>query len=363
VSKLRSLDPQEFSFRLDEFRNVKAIVAEHDIASQKEYPPEWFLAVSFLQRYENPFGTSDLQAAHFRIWLIDELWKSRAQWLETFGTPTKVGTMPDGDYKNPDLKSQFSDDIDSIQEECTMVLGDGYNIDFIEATKDGEAFQTAIEQLAMEAVVSILWSFQGTLEGSVSGSRATSEVHADKETQAVELVRQTLEWQINPQLICDLVRKNFPGVEEFPTFEIDRAEGMTAEKAETAVKRLEAIEKAIKMKVDVTVDHVREIIASPVPEPDQGLISAPAAPPNPFTSPPPPVPGEPAIVDENQGPTFAEGEVRDLSTVARKILIQDLAQIAKAEANARPRFKDAIDTYVKETVSDVKKKRQKGSTP
>ena len=209
---LKAKDPSLFEFQTDRFLNITALVLSLDFDDPIDLAPGDFIIFSHLGRYESPYGQSELRAAYRAYWLIDNVWKFRAVYLEKFGGPTLVAKHPAGALESE--RTRLLDILQTVQNETGIVIPEDVTIEAIDIATRGEAdYRSAIEDLRKEILVGLLGSFLTAEEGSRTGARALGEVHRDTVQIFVRFLARLLANTINEQLVRPLVELNFASAE------------------------------------------------------------------------------------------------------------------------------------------------------
>ena len=206
---LKAKDPALFEFETDEFLNITALLLTlDDLADPAALDPADFIIFAHLGRYESPYGCSELRAAYRAYWLIDNIWKFRALYLEKFGGPTLVAKHPPGALESE--RARLLDILATIQSETGIVIPDDVTIEAIDIATNGEAdYRSAIHDLRKEILVGILGSFLTTEEGDRTGARAMGMVHRETVDIFIRFLARLLGNTINEQLVRPLVELNF----------------------------------------------------------------------------------------------------------------------------------------------------------
>ena len=104
LASVKSKDPSEFGFDMDEFLNVRALTHAGSLAPCGRsdghkalgygcnLPAEKFIVYTHMPVYELPHGQSDLRAAYKHWWSKEVILKFWNLYLEKFGMPTAKGT-------------------------------------------------------------------------------------------------------------------------------------------------------------------------------------------------------------------------------------------------------------------------------
>lgn len=243
-STVKSKDPYAFTFRIAMNGDVEAIVQRFGSAmaprgrdaispssAMYEFPPYKFIVSSFQPLYANPYGNSDLRAAYRAYFIKDWAWKFRAIFMEKWGSPTVVGSFPNGTSEA--RRQQLEEVLESIQQETTLTIPEDLKIELIRVATTGNIteYERAISDLNKEILVGLLGSFLAVEEGKRTGARSQGQVHLWIAKLFIEALVYTVQEDINRQMIRRLVDMNYPNVEKYPKlkFELSRVEELLTE--------------------------------------------------------------------------------------------------------------------------------------
>lgn len=217
---LKTRPPHTFRFDLDDPGNITNVVQTTAKRGDIKMSPEIFLHNVYQQEFGNPYGLSDLSAAH-------EFWKAKKFvkrfwliYLEKFGSPTVIGRYDVG--MSDDEIAKMKSLIESIQNNTTMILPKSAPIDIIQPLKDSsDIYERAINFLntaiARAILVPDLLGFSGEKTGGSSGSGGSGGggSHALGVQQfevfmgIIQHERSALEHRITDRLVTPLVALNF----------------------------------------------------------------------------------------------------------------------------------------------------------
>jgi len=219
---LKSKDPFYFGFDFDEFMNLKpngvVMAFAANGATNIPLPSEKFFIFSFLKKYENLYGQSDLRAAYRAYWIKDTAWKLRAIYMERFSGNTLKGKYPRNN--NQALNKQALLDIfKSWQLETGVAIPDDMEIEVMQvATSSDSEYARAMADCNKDIAVGILGESLTLDEGRKTGARNMGEIHKQVVELFIQFLDMVLTADINEQIIRDIVDYNFPGVTDYPEF-------------------------------------------------------------------------------------------------------------------------------------------------
>lgn len=222
LASVKSKDPAEFGFDLDQFLNVRGLTHQ-GLSGQSRLPAEKFIVYTHMPVYELPHGQSDLRAAYKHWWSKEVILKFWNLYLEKFGMPTAKGTYRRGVPK--DQQDELLRVLDKIQQETALVVPEDVTVELLEAQRRGEAgYLAAIEFHNKQIAKAILGQTLSSDEGSRVGSLALARVHMDVLRFYLERLKRDLEETVmREQLIRRLVAINF-GTDRCPLFTLGNLE-------------------------------------------------------------------------------------------------------------------------------------------
>ena len=216
LAALKSKNPDGFSFETDEYGNVTALRGVLGDC----YPPDKFLRYSYMPRYENPWGQSDLRAA-YKPWLAkQQLLRWWTKYLEKFGLPTVTGSYDAERGYGADQQRQLLSLVAQVHNESAIVLPSDMHLGLLETARAAPAgFLEAVEYHDRAIAKSILGQTL-TTDGSGSGATfALGSVHQDVLMFYLHKIQRDLEETvIGAQLIAPLIRYNFGPAVPCPRF-------------------------------------------------------------------------------------------------------------------------------------------------
>ena len=222
ITALKSKDPEYFDFAFDEFMNIKPegiiMTRAADGRIDVPLPSNKFFVFSYLKRYENAYGSSDLRAAYRAYWIKDTAWKLRSVYMERFSGNNLKGKYPrnkDAETNKNTLLSIFR----SWQNETGIAIPEDLEVEVMEvATSNESEYSRSISDCNKEMAIAILGETLTVDEGRKTGARNMGEIHAAVAELLVLFLDMTLTSDINEQLIKPLIDANFADVDEYPEF-------------------------------------------------------------------------------------------------------------------------------------------------
>jgi len=234
LNKLKTRQPFNFNFDLDEFDNLK----EDGLLQQKGFygnilrlPVEKFIIYSHDSEFDNPYGNSDLRNI-FRAWLAKKIvFKAWMIYLERAGIPIAVATHPEG-LEDEDL-NRIDAILKNIQFKSTIRKGESIKIEFLESSRSGIEFSNALEKYDLMIARGIMCpDLMGFSTTAVRGSYSLGRKQFDVFMWVLgKLAKEIEENIIGEQLIKPLIDYNWE-VEGYPKFKLGSlSEDNTANRA------------------------------------------------------------------------------------------------------------------------------------
>ncbi len=207
---LKPKDPTMFFFSLDEFNNVTGLHVLVD-GTKREVDPAKFWLLANNAEYGQPWGTSELRAAHRWYWLKEKLTQWWAIYQEKFGSPTAKGTYPVGTGKA--IQDELLRVLQSIQNETAIVVPENTRVELLEAARGNssgvQGFQQMIQYCDQQMVKAMLGNTLTTSEGNRVGSMALGKVHLDTQELIITRLRRKIEEFVDEQWIRPLCDYNY----------------------------------------------------------------------------------------------------------------------------------------------------------
>lgn len=201
--------PHSFLFDIDDFGDVISVRQAGPI-HENSFRPDYFLHFAYQQEWGNPFGKSDLKAAH-TPWKAKKFFvRMFAIYAERFGTPTTVGKFP-RNYSTTEI-AQFNTILKSIQNNTTLAIPDDALVEFVQATRDGsDVYTKGMDMfntwIARSILVPDLLGISG--EKTSGGSYALGDRQFNLFLKTIDNDRKILEAKINEKIITPVVKANY----------------------------------------------------------------------------------------------------------------------------------------------------------
>lgn len=265
--------PHSFEFDIDDFGDVTN-VRQVGSSSRLDFKPGYFMHFAYQQEWGNPFGKSDLKAAH-TPWKAKKFFiRMFAIYAERFGTPTTIGKFPKN-YGTSEI-AQFNTILKSIQNNTTLAIPDDALVDFIQTARDGSDVYTKGMDMfntwvARSILVPDLLGISG--EKTSGGSYSLGDRQFNLFLQTIANDRRILESKINEKIINPIVKANY-GDTVIAKFEfLPYSEEDSLEMSKTWA---DAVQGKIFKPNEQEVNHFRRSVGFP-----EGPVEIPAADPAP----------------------------------------------------------------------------------
>jgi SPP1 gp7 family putative phage head morphogenesis protein len=328
--------PHTFSFDVADDGRIKAILQDQNMRSGVPIPTNRLIHYIYQPEFGNPYGKSDLRAAH-ASWVTKKfIVRFMAIYLERFASPTVIGRYPTtaGDKEI----ERIHEVLRTIQNVTTLALPEGTTVDFLQPNRDAsETYIKAINAMDMKIARAILVPDLMGMSGEKTGggSYSLGQTQFEMFLGTIQKDRRVMERVINEKLIRPLVQANF-GQKVSAKFEF-----MPVAKEDES-KYAEIWARAVQGKTftpnDDEVNHFRQVLKFP-----QGPVEIPE--PAPL-----PEPGKPPFGDKGKEKPFALKMYRSLTTYEQKV---DFANVTATMKGAEKEMLDAMRADGKSVWSDL----------
>lgn len=359
IRDIKTRPPHTFEFHLTQIGDIEKII-QHQAAINKEFRPDYFLHYVYQPEFGNPYGKSDLRAAH-------QAWKTKKFFLrfwgiyvERFAAPTIIGEYPDDFDSNKVTRLQTI--LKTIQNSTVAVMPEGTKIDFKMPQRDSsDIYENGITLLNTMIARALLMPDLLGISGDQTkgGSYALGQTQFKMFLSLIRKEQEALARKFTLNVLRPLVLANWGDYQCSFAFK-DFSEGDINEAARIWV---EATRANIWTPNEEEVNHLREVLKFPtgavnirkVEEPDPNSL----------------LPGQKGRVPAKgtQKGTEAEDErmnialqpvihFREKTLYEKKI---DFAQITEAfqkiEASVTPKIRSAAKDIWTDYLDQVKDKR------
>lgn len=268
LKNLRYKDPELFSFRFDNLGYFTLRQIDPD-ANGVDLPLDKFVHIVSGYDDENPYGQSIIAECSFWVWVKKNVAKFWAIYAEKFGMPLSKVTVPRN--ADPAELTKAQEIMDAIQEETGIRVPEGFIVEFMEATRSGEAsYEKFIElcnaEISKRTQGATLIAEAGK-RGS-GGSYALGSEHSDLFEDIIFFDACVMEAALTEQLIKRLVRYNWD-VQSYPRFEfIEFSVGIF-------ITFSQSIYNLVQSGLKISTDWVYNILKIPKPKEGEAVLEAP----------------------------------------------------------------------------------------
>jgi phage gp29-like protein len=232
---LKSKDPGDWSFDVDEYKNITCLRHHLD---DKTFDVSRFVVYSYNPEYSNPYGVSDLRACYRNWWSKDLLTRFWNLYLEKYGSPTVKGSYRRGTPKA--AQAELLNILSKIQQQSAVVIPEDMKAELLETVRQGDVgYRIAVDYHNKEIAKSILNMTLITDDGSHVGSFALAKVHLDILRMCLKGLKLDLEESVmKEQVLRPMVRYNFGVDVPVPDFSLGPMEERELAPLSTGIKNL-----------------------------------------------------------------------------------------------------------------------------
>jgi SPP1 gp7 family putative phage head morphogenesis protein len=219
LSKLKTRAPHTFELHTDQYGNISKILQHTGKMGDIELDPNKFILYTYNKEFDNPYGNSDINKGIYRAWWSkDAIIKFWNIYLERFGMPLTVGTMPE--KAGLEERNQLLNVLNNMQAKTAIVIPNDVLIDLKSVASGGSAeYEKAIDKynlmISRKFLLPDLLGFSGAQISG--GSYALGEQQFNIFYNTVEYIRMDLCRLINRDIINPLVEWNY-GKNEYAEF-------------------------------------------------------------------------------------------------------------------------------------------------
>jgi len=272
---LKTRHPGTWLIHTDKFGSIE-MIEQQGINTNLKIDPRTLIHLVNNDKFQNPYGISDLRAAYEPYFLKRHLKRFYGIFLEKAAGPIPVGRYDQG---APDeaIDTLF-DTLKTFQAKTSLVIPKEIEVQFLESKNNGDVYIKGLELMNLMIGRAILLPDLIGLTGSETGggSFALGKEQLEIFFKHVNRRRRTLESLIDNHIIKPVMIANFGEMDHFPKFRFKE------------VKKEEAIEKArvwidsqrakIFKPTDEEVNHFREAMDFPTSD----IVEFPEPAPSPF---------------------------------------------------------------------------------
>ena len=233
---LKSKDPGDWGFDVDEYKNITAL---RHYLDDKTFDVSQFVVYSYNPEYSNPYGVSDLRSCYRNWWSKDLLTRFWNLYLEKYGSPTVKGSYRRGTPKA--AQAELLKVLSKIQQQSAVVIPEDMKAELLETIRQGDVgYRIAVEFHNKEIAKSILNMTLITDDSSQGiSSFAMAKVHLDVLRMCLKGLKLDLEETVmKEQVLRPMVRYNFGVDVPVPNFSLGPMEDRELAPLSTGIKNL-----------------------------------------------------------------------------------------------------------------------------
>ena len=212
VKSIRVRPPHSFKFDIDRFGSIIQILQNTD-KGEISIEPTKLLHHVYQQEYGNPYGKSDMKAAH-TPWASKKFFlRFFAMYVEKFACPPVIGRY------NPNMDqnevTKYYNTLKSLQNSSTFVIPEDTTLEFPQPSRDStDSYIKGLDMFNMWISRSVLVPDLLGISGSKvsGGSFSLGQTQYKLFLNTIEKERQSLQRKITIRLIRPMVNINFGDV-------------------------------------------------------------------------------------------------------------------------------------------------------
>ena len=257
LTRMKTRAPHTFEFHMDKQGNIEKLMQHIGTGNDIEVPMEKVIHYAYQKEFDNHYGKSEFTKGLYNAWWSKQaITKFLNIYLERFGMPTVVGTIP---KSAPAQADRFLDVLKNIQAKTSITMPEGFDVKLLDG-RAGSANDVYIQAInyynLMIGRAMLIPDLMGIAGSETSGgSYALGKEQFDLFYTTIRFVRNELERLINREIITPMVAWNFGDKVKarFYFFESD-----PAQKTESAKLWIEAVKTG---KIPVTNEQVNAFLA------------------------------------------------------------------------------------------------------
>lgn len=270
LKNLKTRNPVSWLFHQDKYGNI---VKYEQMGATEEFadiPKESLIHFINNPRYGNPYGSSDLRSAYAAYVIKTHITRFYSIFLEKAASPTPIAKYERGTAQDEEI-TKIHNTIKRLQTSTAMTIPKDFDVEFLEASSNGEAFIRGINMFNMfigrALFVPDLLGFQGG--ETTGGSQALGREQMVVFFKHIMRRRRSLENAINLHVIKPILTWNYGVLENYPKFKLNPIE---EEQAENNAKLwLEAVKSRVWAPTAEEINHFKGIVNFPESTDDELL--------------------------------------------------------------------------------------------
>jgi len=219
------------------------------------------------RKFQNPYGISDLRAAYNAWFIKKHITRWYAIFIEKAGSPVPIGKY-DASKASNQARTDLYNSLKRFQTRSALVIPNEFEVEFLEAKSNGEAFAKGIDLFNMfigrSLMIPDLLGFAGSETGGGSFSLGANQMQIFY--KHIERRRALLERIVNKEIVWPIVVANHGFIDNYPKFKL---RPITQEQIiDSAKVWLEAVKARAWRPTDEEINHFKEIVNFPATDTD-----------------------------------------------------------------------------------------------
>jgi phage gp29-like protein len=220
LTKLKTLDPENIEFKTDKYGNLTNVIQKSmgEKGQDIDIPLNKAIIYTENKQFGNHYGKSRLRAVYKNWFIKDMLTKFWNIYLERFGMPLVMGTVP-----NKTFMEKMKDILENIQSRSSIVKTQGWEIEMLESKKSGSSvseYKIAIDYQNAEIMKGLLVPSL-MLEVGKSGSYALGQTQFDIFALMLKNLENDITSLVEKYIIQPMVEYNFGKKDQYPEFKLE----------------------------------------------------------------------------------------------------------------------------------------------
>ncbi len=207
--ELRTRPPHSFRFYIDDFGNVEYVEQSGNNKTNR-FDPKLFIHHVYQMEFGNPYGRSDLRAAHTSYVAKKFVMRFYNVYLERYASPTIVGK-----YKSTFTKTDVAEllaILQNMQQNTAMAIPEDAMVDFVQSLRDssnsyGDALDKYDTKLSRAILMPDLLGLSGSKTGG--GSYSLGKEQFKMFMGIIKKDRESLQNKITERLVKPIVAVNW----------------------------------------------------------------------------------------------------------------------------------------------------------
>lgn len=275
LKSLKTRHPNTWLIYQDDHGNITKF-EQRGASATIDVPPVSLVHMIANERFQNPYGTSDLRTCYNAWFAKRQVIRFYAIFLEKSASPIPVGKV----HKNTDqdMRDKILRILKNFQTKTAIVIPKEMEIEFLEAKSSGEAYSKAINIFNMFIGRSLFVPDLLGLTGSETGGGSFSLGKEQIKIFFMHIIRRRtyLEAIIQKHFIDPICKYNFGEMEYYPRFKLKPIDDMEA--VELAKLWLDSVKSKVFKPTEEEINYFRMLCKFPEGEVEIPEMVAPIPP-------------------------------------------------------------------------------------